>query len=182
MVRRLGASTVVTAAMAAATAMAVSVSVASAAGDAATRRPVDADAARAVAATLAVSDACWLATVDDPATTQQPIAVPGADPFIRMRWRLRGLQAVAGRHPPAEPLLLDEFDWRGDLTQWQRCRGDLACIDRPKRSHPSARTRPPRPGEQVLVFARSTPDGWQLAAVRGFDVPERARVARGSKR
>lgn len=138
---------------------------------------------RAMASTIRRSDAVWLARIGDPATVQRPVAIPDGPAFIRMRWRLTAIESVAGANAPSTTTLLDEADWRGDLAAWRRCKGDLACADHAKPSHatPSHATllsRPPRPGEQVLVFARKTADGWELAAVRAFDTAARAAAAK----
>lgn len=138
---------------------------------------------RALASTIRRSDAVWLARIADPATMQRPVAVPEGPAFIRLRWRLTAVESVAGAAAPSGTTLLDEADWRGDLAAWRRCKGDLACVDRAKPSHatPSHATllsRPPRPGEQVLVFARHSADGWEMAAVRAFDTTERAAAAK----
>lgn len=134
---------------------------------------------RALASTIGRSDAVWLARIADPATVQRTVAIPDGPAFIRMRWRLTALESVAGVAAPSATTLLDEADWRGDLAAWRRCKGDLACADRAKSSraspnHATLLSRPPRPGERVLVFVRHTADGWEMAAARAFDTTERA--------
>ncbi len=128
-------------------------------------------------ATVRRADAVFLATVADPATRQRPVRTGAGADFIRLRWRLRELAWVAGDSKLPADLLLDEHDWRGDLAAWTRCRGDAGCADRRKPAHATRLTRPPRPGQRVLVFARMGPDGWELAAERAFDDADRAEAA-----
>ncbi len=128
-------------------------------------------------ATARRADAVFLATVEDPATRQRPVHTGQGPDFVRLQWRLHEVAWVAGARSLPAALLLDEHDWRGDLSAWTRCRGDAGCADRRKPAHGTQLTRPPRAGQRVLVFARLTHDGWELAAERAFDAPARAEAA-----
>lgn len=135
------------------------------------------------------ADAVVLATIDDPATDQTVMPIPGADDFVRLQWRLRVAQVLVGKTGKklkiGSIVRVDETQWRGDLEARRHCRpvqaadgSEAPCPMPEKDAYASELAREPRPRQPVLALLKWTPDGWQLALERAMDLPERASQVR----
>jgi len=135
---------------------------------------------------LRQADAVVLATVDDPATDQTLLPVPGTEPFVRLQRRLHVHEVLLSRGPaPSRKdlrvgvmLRVDDAAWRQDLEAHRRCQGHTPCAMPTKVAYASELSREPRPGQATLVLLRWTADGWQLAQERAMDLPSKAAAAR----
>lgn len=148
-----------------------------------------------LAEALRRADAVVLATVDDPATDQTLLPVPGAPDFVRLQRRLRVNEVLSVRGVPLAArkavhagvlLRVDDPLWRQDLAAHRACHARDAkatqrqepCAMPEKDAYASDLTREPRPGQPVLLLLVHTVDGWALALDRAMDLPAKAATAR----
>lgn len=124
------------------------------------------------------ADAVVMATVDDPATDQTVMRLDDAPEFVRVQWRLKVQDVLKGKLAARKLLKVDEALWRQDLLWHRKCQNRKPCDPPEKPAYASDLSRPPRPGQAVLVLLRHTKDGWELAWERGFDLADKAAQAR----